>query len=157
MKFKGIFTFSRTAIRLVLGVMFILAGVMKLKDPAAFGVIIKAFGILPEAWVATVSIILPLLEVIAGIGLLFDIALSLHTIAILMAVFIAILSYGIHLGLDIDCGCYGPADPESRAFGGLRSALYRDLVMSVGIVFLYIARYLKINHIKSMNSKEQMV
>jgi hypothetical protein len=41
------------------------------------------------------------------------------------------------LGLDIDCGCFGPEDPESRAYGGLRTALYRDLAMAAGVAYLY--------------------
>ena len=42
------------------------------------------------------------------------------------SLFMAILGYGISMGLDVDCGCFGPEDPESKAFHGLRAALYRD-------------------------------
>jgi hypothetical protein len=55
----------------------------------------------------------------------------------LLAVFIAILRYGISMGLDVDCGCFGPDDPEAEAFRGLRAALCRDLVMMAGVGFLY--------------------
>jgi rhodanese-related sulfurtransferase len=52
----------------------------------------------------------------------------------------AILGYGIWMGLDVDCGCFGPEDPESRAYHGLRSALYRDFMMLAGVLYLYAWR-----------------
>jgi hypothetical protein len=37
----------------------------------------------------------------------------------------------------VDCGCFGPEDPEAEAFHGLRLSLFRDLVMMAGVVFIY--------------------
>lgn len=71
------------------------------------------------------SILLPALEVAAGIGLLFDIEGCLSVIAALLCLLIAILGYGIWMGLDVDCGCFGPQDPEAKAFHGLRQSFYR--------------------------------
>ena len=84
-----------------------------------------------------VAIGLPLLEVIAGIGLLFDIKRSLALITGLLVLFMVVLGYGIWLGLDVDCGCFGPDDPEADAFHGLRLSLFRDLVMMAGVFFIY--------------------
>jgi hypothetical protein len=84
-----------------------------------------------------VAIILPAFEVAAGLGLLFDIEGSLTVIAGLLTLFIAALGYGIWMGLDVDCGCFGPDDPEDAAFHGIRQSLYRDLVMLAGIIFIY--------------------
>jgi hypothetical protein len=84
-----------------------------------------------------VAIALPALEVAAGIGLLFDIKGSLAVIAGLLGLFIAMLSYGIWIGLDVDCGCFGPEDPEAEAFHSLKIYLYRDLIMLAGVAFLY--------------------
>jgi len=58
-------------------------------------------------------------------------------------VFMSILGYGIHMGLDVDCGCFSAEDPEAEAFHGLRSALYRDLVMAAGIGYLYLWRFIR--------------
>jgi hypothetical protein len=41
------------------------------------------------------------------------------------------------MGLDVDCGCFGPDDYEADAFHGLRQSLYRDMVMLAGIAFIY--------------------
>jgi hypothetical protein len=125
----------------MLATLFIWAGGTKLVDPQAFGVIIRDFGIVPEMSIMPIAIILPVLEVVAAIGLIFDIRGSLAVITILLALFIIILGYGIWLGLDIECGCFGPEDPESRAYNGLRSSLYRDLAMMAAIFFLYFWRF----------------
>ena len=84
-----------------------------------------------------VAIGLPLLEVIAGVGLLLDIRGSLAWIACLLVLFITLLGYGIWTGLDVDCGCFGPEDPEALAFHGLRQSLFRDLAMMAAVIFLY--------------------
>lgn len=132
-----ILDWSYPAIRWILGFVFIYSGSMKLLDPVTFAVLIEAYGLLPDGLLLPVAVILASLEVVAGVGLVLDIRGSLSVIAGLLALFIAILGYGIHMGLDVDCGCFGPDDPEAEAFHGLRPALYRDLAMLAGIAFLY--------------------
>ncbi len=112
-------------------------------DPAAFLVVIDAFGILPEGFTGLVAYVLPVVEVSAGLALLFDVRGALETLGAMLLLFMAILGYGIFLGLDIDCGCFGPEDPESRAFGGLRSALYRDFVFCGLMILVSVSRRLR--------------
>jgi len=133
----GIFDFSYKLIRFGIGGIFIYAGSTKLLEPTTFAVLIEAYGMVPTPLLMPVAITLPALEVTAGIGLLFDIEKSLEIAAGLLMLFIAILSYGILMGLDVDCGCFAPEDSEAKAFHGLRLALYRDLMMLAGIVLLY--------------------
>ena len=123
--------------RWLLGGIFIYAGSTKLLEPKTFTVLIEAFGIVPESLLIPVGIALPALEVAAGIGLLFDIKGSLSVIAGLLAMFIAMLGYGIWIGLDVDCGCFGPQDPEAEAFHSLKISLYRDMIMLAGVAYLY--------------------
>jgi uncharacterized membrane protein YphA (DoxX/SURF4 family) len=135
--------------RLILGGIFIYAGSIKLLEPKTFVILIEAYGIVPESLLMPVAIILPILEVAAGIGLLFDIEGTLSMIAGLVVLFIAILGYGIWMGLDVDCGCFGSENPESEAFHGLKASLYRDLIILSGIVFIYIwRRYRSIRPVK---------
>jgi uncharacterized membrane protein YphA (DoxX/SURF4 family) len=126
--------------RWVLGGLFFYAGVTKLLEPQVFAILIEAYGIVPEALLMPVAIVLPLLEVIAGLGLLVDIRGSLTLITGLLVLFIVILGYAINMGLDVDCGCFGPEDPEARAFHGLRLSLFRDLLMMTGVIFMYVWR-----------------
>ncbi len=106
-------------------------------EPEIFSVLIDAYGIIPEGLLIPVAIGLPLLEVIAGIGLLFDIRGSLALTIGLLVLFMMVLGYGIWMGLDVDCGCFGPEDPEAKAFHGLKLGLFRDLVMMAGVIFIY--------------------
>jgi len=125
------------SIRFILSAIFMWSGVSKLTDPQSFAVIIAAYGLIPDSWVLSVSVFLPLIELIGGVGLLLDLRGSLTTISGLLVLFILILGYGIWMGLDVDCGCFGPEDPEARAFHGLRPALYRDFFMGAAILYLY--------------------
>ena len=128
-------------VRYCLAAVFLWSGISKLLDPASFGLLIDAYGLIPKTWVIPSAILLSSIEVIAGAGLVLDIHGSLAIITGMMLLFIVILSYGIHMGLDIDCGCFGPRDPEVKAFHGLRQALYRDSVMMAGVLFLYAWRF----------------
>ena len=126
--------------RIVLGAIFIYAGITKLMEPEVFAVLIDAYGIVPDMFLYPVAIILPLFEIVAGIGIMFDIKGSLSSIFGLLLLFIAILGYGIILGLDVDCGCFGPDEPEAKAFHGLKEALMRDLFMTAGVLYAYAWR-----------------
>ena len=136
-------------VRWFLGGIFIYSGATKLLAPQIFAVLIDAYGFVPEGLLMPVAVILPVLEVLAGLGLLFDIHGSLAVINGLLLLFAAILGYGIWIGLDVDCGCFGPEDPEAEAFHGLRPALYRDMVMLTAVAFLYgWRRYCRVRPIK---------
>lgn len=128
-------------VRFVVAVIFLWSGLTKAFDPSGFASVINAYGLIPETWVVPVATALPLLELLAGVGLLLDITGSLILVSGLLLLFMGILGYGILLGLDVDCGCFGPQDPEAAAFHGLRTALYRDLFIMAGIAYLVWWRY----------------
>lgn len=129
-------------LRLALSAIFLVSGVAKLIDPQSFAVIIEAYGFVPELLVLPVALALPGLEILSALGLLMDQRGSLELMTVLILIFMGVLTYGIYLGLDVDCGCFGPEDPEAEAFHGLRRALYRDMAMMVGVIFIHTRRYL---------------
>jgi uncharacterized protein YjeT (DUF2065 family) len=126
-------------IRISLGMVFVIAGIPKLFDPKAFAKAVSMYEIVPEQILPLVAIVVPITEVLAGIGLIFNIKGSLSLIAGLLLVFLAILSYGVLNDLDIDCGCSIPW--ESARHASLKSALYRDSIMLVMVMYLYIWRW----------------
>ncbi len=147
--------------RILLSVIFLWSGISKLMAPQFFAVIIENYGLLPDPLTLTAAIFLSIIEVLAGLGLLADIRGSLAVVTGLLGFFIVILSYGIWLGLDVDCGCLGPNDSEARASRGLRSALLQDMAMMLGIFYLYFWRYRKsmtpkplTNRFRSFKKKE---
>ncbi len=128
-------------VRLAFSVIFFWSGLTKLLDPVSFAVVVDAFGLMPESWVMPAAVGLSILEIAAAAGLLLDVRGSLTLASGMLVLFMAVLAYGLWLGLDVDCGCFGPGDPEGKAFHGLRPALYRDLVMMAGIFYLYLWRF----------------
>ena len=128
-------------IRTALAIVFIWSGCSKLIDPRGFAAIIQAYGLIPDGTVLFAAIGLSSLELAVGAGLALDLQWSLGIITGLLLLFMAILGYGLWLGLDVDCGCFGPDDPEGRAYHSLRPAFYRDMVMMTGIGYLFFWRW----------------
>ena len=128
-------------LRWILGAVFIYSGTTKLMAPHHFAVLIEAYGLVPDVLLMPTAVVIAAVELFAGVGLLGDIRGSLAVIAALLVLFVGILAYGIRMGLDVDCGCFGPNDPEADAFHGLRTALYRDLIMLATVVGLYAWRH----------------
>lgn len=126
-----------TLIKLTTSIIFLWSGIIKIMDPEAFAITIDAFGIVPEILILPFTYLLPVIEIILSFLIFFEIKGSLSATTTLMVLFIILLSYGIHIGLDIDCGCFGPEDPEKRAFSGLKTALYRDIAIMCGLFFMF--------------------
>lgn len=128
-------------LRLALAGIFFWSGVTKAVHPVQFADIIGAYGLLPEALLLPAALILIGAEILAAAGLLFEKRGGLTLTALLTLLFVAVLSYGILLGLDVDCGCFGPDDPEAAAFHDLRGALLRDFLLLAAIGYLYLWRF----------------
>ena len=126
-------------IRIPLGIVFVSGGTPKLFDPKAFAKAVSMYEIFPEQVLPLVAVVVPITEVLAGIGLILNIRGSLFLIAGLLAGFLAILSYGVLNDLNIDCGCSIPW--ESAKHANLKSALLRDLIMFGMVIYLYIWRW----------------
>ena len=131
---------THRAVRLALAAAFIVAGALKLADVHAFVLTIKAFAILPPDAVKPVAVGLPVLEIVGGTLLAFDLPGGLAVIGGLLALFIGVVGNAIRQGLDIDCGCYGPGDPEGEVYHGLHTTLWRDLAMLAGVLYLSLWR-----------------
>lgn len=94
--------------RLYLGALFVAACLHKIAEPYAFAVDVATYGILPLALVNLTAIVLPWIELAAGLMLL----AGLHTrpaallVAAMMAVFLTALIIALAHGLDMSCGCF---------------------------------------------------
>ena len=129
-------------VRIALSAVFLYGGVIKLFAPKAFAATISTYNIVPEMLLPVVAVGLPLIETIAGLALLFDLAWGLHIITGLMAMFVFVLGYGIFTDLNVDCGCFGAEELDKQA--GLRAAFYRDLILIGFIVpYLYAHRWFR--------------
>jgi putative oxidoreductase len=103
-------------IRIFLGALFIFAGTGKILNPSAFAESIDNYRMLPYILVTLMAIILPWVEVIAGLLLVIGrwVKASSFIIIILNAIFIFALSSAIIRGLDIGCGCFTVGGSASK-------------------------------------------
>ncbi len=113
--------------------MFVGTGFVKLMDIPEFANHLGDFGIVPDGLVSAVAWLVSLTELMTGLGLMANVRGSLTAALILLILFTSVLTYGIVLGLDIDCGCLGPNLPI-----GLKMQLLVDasLVAWCGLVHL---------------------
>jgi uncharacterized membrane protein YphA (DoxX/SURF4 family) len=98
-----------TAARLVLGGVWIVAGALKIPDPAAAERAVRAYQLLPEWLVAPVAFGLPVVEIAVGLALLAGVFMRTAAIAsaVLLVAFLAGVISAWARGLQIDCGCFG--------------------------------------------------
>ncbi|EHJ47513.1 methylamine utilization MauE [Solidesulfovibrio carbinoliphilus subsp. oakridgensis] len=128
------------AVRLVLAVAFLAAGAVKLADVHAFVLTIKAFALLPTDAVKPVAVLLPILEILAGGLVLVRPRTGLLLVGGLLLLFIGVAGNALRQGLAIDCGCYGPGDPEGEVYHGLWPTVWRDCAMLAGVVYCLARR-----------------
>ncbi|MES2765475.1 MAG: MauE/DoxX family redox-associated membrane protein [Bacteroidota bacterium] len=98
--------------RLILGGLFIFAGLGKIAIPEAFAKEIANYELLPYSLVNFVAITLPWLEVVAGIFLVAGVRIkaSAVIIAALLLVFLVGILWAMSQGLKIDCGCFAQVE-----------------------------------------------
>lgn len=138
--------FERTTIVLVvrvfLGAVFVYAGAGKLWDVRGFALIIEEFGLVPLWLLPYVALGLPALEILAGVGLIFNVRGSLSMITAMTVAFMAVLGYAIYEGLVIaDCGCFAAGELPSGYDDGsaLREAFIRDVGLLAACCFLFFS------------------
>jgi hypothetical protein len=101
--------------RIIVGLVFIAAGVLKVGHAPDLGSTIVAFRLdLPAQFVGFAAIALPLLEIVLGVYLLLGWQLrivSVVSVAVLL-IFIAALVSVVVRGIPTPCGCFGPRETD---------------------------------------------
>ncbi len=93
----------------ILGLMFLIAGVAKVLDPWSFLGSLGGYGV--PGWMRTpVALVLPAVEVGVAVMLLvrWRVRLAATVAAALMTVFLVAIGYGWAAGTLDECGCFGP-------------------------------------------------
>ena len=140
--------------RLILGVVFIYASYDKILNPAGFSDNIHNFHLTPPAVENLAALIIPWLELIVGVFLIFGVFLEGSTsITIgLLTFFIFILSQAVFRGIDVHCGCF-----KTEADAGVTD-LRMELIKRIGedFVLLSMAVIIKLKDKFSLLNKEQV-
>lgn len=133
-------------IRIILAGFFIVAGGLKIWDPQSLTAAIETYQVLPYSLAVLLSLYMPWLEVLAGIGILTKKLYvgSLLIIGGLLLLFIIALVQGWIRGLDVTCGCFGNADQTNNTNYPL--LIGRDLLLLGAAGLLWIRHSLKDRH-----------
>lgn len=95
--------------RLVVGGVWLAAGLIKLPDPTENVRAVRAYDLLPESVVPVVGHGLPILELLVGVCLLAGVLVRVNAVlsAVLLVAFIIGISSAWARDLSIECGCFG--------------------------------------------------
>jgi uncharacterized membrane protein YphA (DoxX/SURF4 family) len=128
--------------RLVVGTVWVVAGALKLPDPAASVRAVRAYDLLPEAVVPTVGHLLPLVEIVVGacllLGLLTRGAAALSTL--LLLAFVVGIAAAWARGIQIECGCFGGGGADANAASAYPWDIARDLALAAASAWLVVRR-----------------
>lgn len=127
--------------RLLVGGVWLVAGLIKIPQPAVNVRAVRAYQLLPESMVPTVGYALPIVEILVGllllVGLLTRVGAVLSSV-LLVAFVVGILSAWSR-GLQIECGCFGGGGgPSANASAKYPGEIARDvglLVLSAWLVW----------------------
>lgn len=128
--------------RLLLGLVFVYASYDKILQPQAFALAVFNYQIAPDWAVNLIALILPWLELLLGLCLLFGVWLPGATIFGngLLVFFLGALVFNQIRGLDIHCGCFSTEIQEGAAGLGTVLRDFGFLAMSLYLL-LYIFFY----------------
>jgi len=138
----AVYLWSDRVARVLLGGIFLYAGVTKFGDPQGLADSIYTYDLLPQTLINPLAAGLPVLEMVLGTMLLCGLArrVSATLTVLLYATFVFALGQAMIRGLKIDCGCFGNADGwEGSAF----VALARDMILLGAAVFVFRAAGLR--------------
>lgn len=140
--------------RIILGIIFIYASYDKILDPAGFSKNIHNFHITPIAIENIIALVLPWLELIIGIFLIFGLFLdgTINITISLLIFFIIILSQAVFRGIDVHCGCF-----KTEADAGTTD-LRLELIKRIGEDFIYLGMAYVVKYRKKFTriNKEQI-
>lgn len=127
-----------TLLRLGIGGIWLVAGALKLPDPAASVRAVRAYELLPEIVVPTVGHLLPLIEVAVGACLIAGVFVRASSVAsaLLFAAFIIGIATAWARGLQIDCGCFGGGGFDPDAASKYPVDIARDLALLAASAWL---------------------
>lgn len=130
---------GKMILRILIALIFLVAGVLKLRDPLAFSDGIAAFQIFPAWIINPMAMILPYFEILTGLGVLSRRTRSAAALAAcgLSACFVVLYASALARGLDVTCGCFGKWEILQAS---TRVGFVRAVVLLGLSVWIYLSR-----------------
>jgi protein-disulfide isomerase len=138
MRWVSVRPWVATVARVLLGVVWLYAGLSKVGDPGQFLVSVQAYQLLPD-WIArAVAYGLPVLEI--GVGVLLIAGLATRLAALISAFLLVVFEIGVisaaARGLSIDCGCFGSGGTVAAGQTRYAQEILRDIGLLAAAGFL---------------------
>ena len=123
--------------QLVIGIVFVVAGLAKVGSLGAFAGQIHNFRLIPIWSENVLAVTLPWIELLAGVSLILGVErrAGAWIVAVLMAGFTLGVAQAWMRGLDIECGCFGTGDATRVGL--------RKLVENVGLTTLALVALIR--------------
>ncbi len=131
-------------LRLILGITFLYAGIVKASASQAFAIALLPFTFIDTTWTGPLAMGLAWMEILAGVLVLTP---KIHEagaamIAGLCAVFIAVLSWALWNGYIVSCGCFG--EDMAPSVGKMLLAIGRDIfLLAAAVAIIALPRWRK--------------
>lgn len=133
-------------LRLIVGGVFIYASLDKLMNQEEFSKAIYNYKFLPAVFINIFAIIIPYLELIAGLFLIIGIYKrgSSFIISFLLIIFIIALGQALARGLDINCACFSLETVNQKSdiwhviFDSIGSRIIQDILLLIASIIIYI-------------------
>ena len=124
--------------RLVLGGVWLWAGLAKLPHPETSVSAVRAYQLLPTGMADTVGRVLPMVEVVLGACLVLGLLVRFTGVlsALLMVAFLIGIISVWSRGIEINCGCFGNGGPNPNASEKYPWEIARDTGLLLVSLFL---------------------
>ena len=145
------------ACRIGLGALFIYSALAKISDPDEFAHSVSRYDLLPGFVVGIFSLTMPMLELLAGLSMLFTKWLRESALLVtgMLAMFIVALVQALVRGLNISCGCFGVPSVGGRS--EILIALIRDVVLIVPAIWLMFRPNTWIEPLKRISRRARVI
>lgn len=133
------------ALRLIVGGVFVYASLDKLFNQEEFSRAIYNYKFLPEVFINIFAIVVPYIELVAGLLLIFGVFKrgSSLLITVLLIIFLIALVQAYARGLDISCGCFSLETVGQKSDILLR--IIEDILLLIASIIIYIKSKIIIN------------
>ncbi|MGA2403143.1 MAG: MauE/DoxX family redox-associated membrane protein [Syntrophobacteraceae bacterium] len=138
------------ALRVYLGYFFIYASLSKIPYPAQFAEAIANYRLVPYVFLNLGAVILPWIELVAGLFLIigFKYRTSIIVIGVLLVMFDVMILINMYQGAPITCGCYDTVGEPI----GWKKVLENVLMLVFSVQIYYFHRPVLSNRLKSIIS-----
>jgi len=132
------------AVRLLLGGLFLYAGLPKIFDTMGFASSIYNYKLFPSPIIGLTAAFIPWVEVLAGLALVLGVKVrgASLLISLLLVVFVSLTAISAMRGLDIDCGCFSGVERKANWL-----AIFEDLALLGCSFFIFYFDRLRVSPI----------